>query len=117
MEFQDFLHLLNIVLSNWEVIMSVLLLMASALRLTAWGKANKEALDAVVSAIEEHDREEIEELKQRVQQKQNEMKTESAGALERSVRRASPDKQTPTRTEELIALLAGKTKNVKEKKS
>jgi hypothetical protein len=46
------MEVLKLVLTNWDALITLLLAVIAVMKLTGWGRANAEALQAVVDAIE-----------------------------------------------------------------
>lgn len=85
-------EILQTLFDNWGTILSIITVIIAIVRLTAWGKANKEALDNVVEAIETIDSKEVKEA---VKASHKKLPTGSANALTNSVQKADSTKPTP----------------------
>lgn len=83
---------LQIVLENWDTVITIIGAIIAIIRLTAWGKANKEALDTIVGAIEDINSAEV---KEKVKSAHGNLNREASNALTDSVRRKDKNKTNP----------------------
>lgn len=95
---QDYI---KIVLENWDTIMVIIGAIIALIRLTAWGKANKAALDTVTEAIEQLD---AKEVKEKVDNLHGALPKGAANALQDSVRKVDKSKTPPSRAESLAEI-------------
>jgi len=93
---------ITLILNNLDTILVIIGAIIALIRLTAWGKANKEALDAVTAAIEKVD---AKEVKEQVKTSHVKLPTGAANALQDSVRTVDEKKPSPS-TIETIAEIA-----------
>ena len=80
---------ITIIMENWDTIAVFIGSVIAIIRLTAWGKANKEALDTVTAAIEKVN---AKEVKEQVKMAHAKLDSRSSNALQDSVRMV--DKKT-----------------------
>ena len=94
-------HYLQLINDNLDTIVMVVGVVIAILRLTAWGKANKAALDAVTDAIEKTD---AKEVKEKIKTIHDSLPAGASNALQDSVRTADDKKKTPTAVETLAEI-------------
>lgn len=85
------MEFINTILEHWETILAIVGGLIAIVRLTAWGKANKEALDKVTEVVEQVD---AKEVKASVQESQDKLGKLSSNALSDSVRKADKKKES-----------------------
>ena len=76
------MELITLVLTNWDALITLLIAVIAAVKLTGWGRANAEALQVVVDAIEKLQRTEV---KQEVSRMQSGLSEVAQDALEDAV--------------------------------
>jgi len=93
---------IDLILDNWDTIAVIIGALVALIRMTAWGKANKAALDTVTNVIEQLD---AKEVKEKINSIHGALPNGAANALQDSVRRVDKGKTAPSRTE-LLAEIA-----------
>lgn len=93
---EDIIKIIDMALENWTTLTALVILLISVIRATAWGKANKKALDMVVEAIEQDN---AQSVKDKVTAAKEFIGSDAAHALILSVRKADPQEETPSTLE------------------
>lgn len=86
------LYVVSWCIDNQETILAFIGVVFALLRATAWGRANKAALEAVSQVIEESG---VKELKKKVAEEQQKLDPAASDALQAAVSTVDPGKETP----------------------
>ena len=86
-------ELIRFLIQNLDIILGAVVPIITILKLTAWGRANAEALDALVRAVEELG---AKDVKAAVASKEGKLSDVAQDVLQDAVARADEKKPTPT---------------------
>ena len=92
-------ELIRFLIQNLDIILGAVVPVIAILKLTAWGRANAEALDALVRTVEDLG---AKDVKAAVASKEGKLSDVAQDVLQDAVAKADTKKPTPTTAERIV---------------